>query len=95
MFLERNDLLMTLILLISFILTSAWKLHALFLYYIYFIEETTSFDKNSIILCGIEYTTAVEKISIIILVFDIKEKQLHCENYLYLVFIIVGVTTTS
>ena len=41
---------------------------------------------------GIEETSAVKKISIIL--FGIKYKQLRCENYFYPVFIIVrGMTT--
>ena len=54
MFSERNGLLMTLILFICYILTSARNLHALFMYYIYFIEERNSLDKKSNILYGIE-----------------------------------------
>ena len=45
---------MTLLLFIHFVLVYVWKLHALFVYYIYRIEETTSVEKTSIILVGIK-----------------------------------------
>ena len=52
--LEKNEFVMTLVLFINFVLASVWKLHSLFMYYIYGIEETTSAEKTSIILCDIK-----------------------------------------
>ena len=86
---------MTLVLFISSVLTYVCKGRALFIYSIYGIEEMTSVNKTSIILCGIEETSSVEKTSIIILVFGIKEKQLHCEKSFYCVFIVVRGMITS
>ena len=62
---------MTLVFFIHFVLASVWKCHALFMYYIYGIDETTPVDKTSI------------------MIFYIKEKQLRCENSLYIIIIIV------
>ena len=54
MFLEKNDLVMTLVLFINSFLAYIWKWHALLMFYIYGIEETTPVKKTSIILFGIK-----------------------------------------
>ena len=45
---------MMLLIFINFVLDYVWKWHALLMYYIYVIEETTSIKKTSIILGGIK-----------------------------------------
>ena len=72
MFLEQNDLVMTFVIFIHFVLTFVWKWHALLMCSVYGTEETTSVKKIFIILFGI------------------KEKQLHCENSLYRVYYCYG-----
>ena len=57
MFSEQNYVVLTFVLYIHLFLASVWKLHvfyyALFVCFIYCIEETTSVEKSSIILFGI------------------------------------------
>ena len=55
MFSEQNDFFMTLVIFIHFVSYYVWKWHALFMYYICGIEETTLVKKHSIILVGIKY----------------------------------------
>ena len=56
---RRKILFTILIIFIGFVLTPIWKLHALFVCFIYVIDETTLADKTSSILLVIEETTVV------------------------------------
>ena len=61
MFLEKNDFVMTLLLFIH-CSASSWKWHALFLYYIYDIEENYVSKENlCYIICYLKIKTALWK----------------------------------
>ena len=87
--LEQNDFIMTLAIFICFVLTSIWKWHALIVYSIYGIEETTSAEKTSIIKKLLKINNwVVKNIFIVCLLllggWPSRESLLHAFNNLHL-----------